>query len=94
MQQQQPNVQTLLANAVDVISGEDGERRNGRQNVARQLGLGKRKNHDRKQRPQNQKFGKGVAPSAMTYVMVFGAASPPLGDRLPHCLYQRPHGDH
>src|ERR1700733_11637883 len=39
MQQQQPKIQALLVNAVDVIPGEDGERRDRGQDVTRQLGV-------------------------------------------------------
>ncbi len=93
MQQQQPQIQAFLTNAVDVIAGENGERRNRGQNVARQLGMGEGKNDDREKGPQNQKFGKGIAPAGMADVMVFGEARPPLRNRLLDRVHQRAHGD-
>ena len=47
--------------SVQIVAGENGDRRNRRQNVARQLRLGEGEEDDGKQRPEHQELGEGVA---------------------------------
>ena len=59
--EQHPAVQPRLAAAEEVVSGKNGDGRNGGKNVAGQLGLREGEKDDGNERPQHQKFGECVA---------------------------------
>ena len=94
MENEQPGLQAALAHAVEVVAGEDGERRNGRQDVAGKLGLGEGEEDDGNERPQDEKLREGVARAEVSHVVVFRAARPPFGNGLAHGINERRDGHH
>src|SRR6185437_6818788 len=80
MSSKSPPAQARFSAAEEKIAGEDGYGRNRRQNVSGQLRLRKREEDNGDERPQHQKFRKGIAGRAGTRLLDPGVAESPLCD--------------
>ena len=77
---EQPVGQAVAANAVEVVAGEDGERRDGGQDVAGELGAGEGEEDDGEERPEDEELGEGVARAGVAEIALGLVADLPLGD--------------
>ena len=91
---QQAAMQPLLPAAEKIIAGQNRDGRNGRQNVARQLGLREREKHNRNQRPQHQKLRKRIARPVRLRLVRMRAPQPPLRHRGLYAVNQRADRQH
>ena len=90
---EQPFRQALAADAVEVVGGEDGEGRNGGQDVAGQLRSGEGEEDDGKERPEDEELGEGVAGAGVAEIAAGVVADLPLGDGDFDGVDQRADGD-
>ena len=76
----EPGLEAGAAAAEEVIAGKDGERRDGWQDVAGELGVGKREEDDGHEGPEDEELGEGVAGAGVAEVGHGLAANFPLGE--------------
>ena len=77
---EQPFWQTFATDAIEVVGCEDGEGRDGRKDVAGQLGSGEGEEDDGKEGPEDEELGEGVAGAGVAKVAARIVANLPLGD--------------
>ena len=77
---EQPGGEAGAADAEEVVAGEDGERRDGGQDVAGELGAGEGEEEDGEERPEDEELGEGVAGAGVAEVALGLVADLPLGD--------------
>ncbi len=90
---EQPFWQTLAANAVQIVGGEDGEGRDRRKDVAGELGSGEGEEEDREERPEDEELGEGVACAGVAEIALGFMADLPLGDGDLDGIDERADGD-
>ena len=91
---EQPFRQAIAPDAVEVVGGEDGERRNGGKDVAGQLGAGEGEEDDGKESPEDEELGEGVAGAGVAEVALGIVADLPLGDGDVDGVDEGADGDH
>ena len=77
---EEPFWQALAADAVEVVGGEDGEGRDGGQDVAGELGSREGEEDDGEEGPEDEELGEGVAGAGVAEVTLGVVADLPLGD--------------
>jgi hypothetical protein len=76
-----PEMETRAAAAEQIVASEDGDGRNGRQNIAGELRFREREEDDGNESPENQEFRKGVAGPLRGGFVGLGVAMPPFSYR-------------
>src|SRR5882757_5015137 len=89
MREQQPLWQALLADTVQIVSREDGDWRNRRQDVARKFRAGEGKEEDREESPKDEELREGVSSASVAEVADRVVTNPPLGDSDLNRVYER-----
>ena len=77
---EEPFGQAFAADAVEVVGGENGERRDGGKDVAGEFGSGEGEEDDGKEGPEDEELGEGVACAGVAEVAAGVVADLPLGD--------------
>ena len=77
---EQPVGDAGAADAEEVVAGEDGERRDRRQDVAGELGAGEARRRRWGRGPEDEELGEGVAGAGVAEVALRLVADFPLGD--------------
>ncbi len=77
---EQPGGEAAAADAVEVVAGEDGQRRDGGQDVAGELRSGEGEEEDGEDGPEDEELGEGVAGADVAEVALGVAAGLPFGD--------------
>src|ERR1019366_1228336 len=87
-----PLTEPSLTAAEQVVSGEDGDGRNGGQNVSRQFRLRKGEEEDGNQRPDYQELRKCISRPAGTRLVGGRPARPPLVEGGANAVSERLQG--
>ena len=77
---EQPFWQAFAADAVEVVGGEDGEGRDGGEDVAGKLRSGEGEEDDGEESPEDEELGEGVAGAGVAEVAGGVVTDLPLGD--------------
>ena len=77
---EKPGFEAGAASAVKVVAGKDGERRDGREDVAGKLRAGEGEEEDGEDGPEDEELGEGVAGAGVAEITDAFAANAPLGD--------------
>jgi len=77
---EEPVWKAFAANAVEVVGGEDGERRNGGEDVAGEFGAGEGEEEDGKESPEDEELGEGVSCAGVAEVTAGVVPDLPLGN--------------
>ena len=83
---QHPVGEAVAPHAVEVVAGEDGERRQGGKDVAGELRDREGKEDDGKESPEDEELGEGVAGADVTEVALRLVANLPLVDGDGHAV--------
>ena len=78
MTEENPEIQTALTRAEQVVAGKDGDGWNGGEDVAGEFGLREGEKENGNESPENQEFGEGIAGAFGGGLIGLGVAQPPL----------------